>query len=124
MKKRVSKFVYWAPRILSIIFILFLTLFSLDVFDSASGFSEILIGLLMHNISVLILIVVLIIAWKYELVGGVVFILAGILYIVFILSNIISTGFEWYYLLWAVQISGISFFIGILFLVNWFRKRK
>jgi len=124
MKKRVSKFVYWAPRILSIIFILFLTLFSLDVFDSASGFSEILIGLLMHNISVLILIVVLIIAWKYELVGGVVFILAGILYIGFILSNIISTGFEWYYLLWAVQISGISFFIGILFLVNWFRKRK
>ena len=77
-----------------------------------------------YLVGILILIVVLIIAWKYELVGGVVFILAGILYIGFILSNIISTGFEWYYLLWAVQISGISFFIGILFLVNWFRKRK
>ncbi len=124
MKKRVSKFVYWTPRILSIIFIFFLALMSLDVFESASGFSEILIGLLMHNIPVFILIIVLIISWKYEIVGGVVFILAGILYIGFVLKNALTTGFEWYYLLWAVQISGIAFLIGILFLVNWFRKKK
>ncbi len=124
MKKNVSKFVYWTPRILSIIFIFFLALMSLDVFESASGFKEIFTGLLIHNIPVFILIIFLIFAWKYEIVGGIAFILAGLIYLGFILWNFISTGFEWYYLSWAVQISGIAFFIGILFLINWFRKKK
>jgi len=80
MEKGISKFVYWTPRVLAIIFVLFLALFSLDVFDSASSFSEILIGLFMHNIPAMILLVVLIISWKHELVGAIVFILAGLLY--------------------------------------------
>ncbi len=121
MKKKVGKFVYWTPRILSIIFILFLALMSLDVFESASGFSEILIGLFMHNIPVFVLIIFLIIAWKHEWVGGVGFILAGLLYIITLLMR---SQFELYMLLWIIQISGIAFFIGILFLMNWFRKKK
>ena len=124
MKKRINRFVYWTPRILSIIFICFLALMSLDVFDSASSFSEILIGLFMHNIPVFILVAVLIIAWKYEIVGGIAFILAGIFYIAMILTNAIATGFEWYYLSWAAQISGVAFLIGILFLIGWFKKKK
>jgi hypothetical protein len=78
----------------------------------------------MHNIPVFILAIVLWISWKYEIVGGIAFILGGIGYIAMILANIITTGFEWYYLSWAVQISGIAFFIGILFLMNWRRKKK
>jgi len=121
---KVNKFVFWTPRILAIVFILFLAMFSLDVFESASGFGEILLGLLMHNIPVFILIIILAISWKYEIVGGIVFILAGILYIVMILINILKTGFEWYYLAWALQISGIAFLVGILFLIGWKQKRK
>ena len=70
-----------------------------------------------------ILIAVLIISWKYEIVGGIAFILAGILYIAMILINILKTGFEWYYLAWALQISRIAFLVGILFLVGWKQKR-
>ena len=124
MEKRVGKFIYWAPRILSIIFILFLALFSLDVFEGNYGFWETIAGLFMHNIPAMILLIVLIISWKREIVGGIGFVLAGILYIAMILMNIITTGFEWYYLLSAVQISGIAFFIGIMFLVGWFKKKK
>ncbi len=78
----------------------------------------------MHNIPVFILLTILLISWKHEIVGGIAFILAGILYIAFILMNVITTGFEWYYLAWAVQISGIAFFIGIMFLVGWSKKKK
>jgi len=124
MEKRAGKFIYWTPRILSIIFILFLALFSLDVFEGDYGFWGTIEGLFVHNIPAMVLLIVLIISWKYEIVGGIGFVLAGILYVVFILMNIIATGFEWYYLLWAVQISGIAFFIGIMFLVCWFRKKK
>src|SRR3989339_1513401 len=124
MEKRVGKFIYWAPRILSIIFILFLALFSLDVFEGNYGFWGTIAGLFMHNIPAMILLIVLLISWKHEIVGGIGFILAGILYIAMILMNIITSGFEWYYLSWAVQISGIAFFIGIMFLVGWFKKKK
>ncbi|MBS3121930.1 hypothetical protein J4434_03550 [Candidatus Woesearchaeota archaeon] len=124
MNKKISKSVYWTPRILSILFILFLALMSLDIFEGNYGFWGTIIGLFMHNIPVFILSIFLLISWKYEWVGGVVFILAGILYIAGILMTAITTGFEWYYLFWVVQISGIAFFIGILFFVNWFKKKK
>jgi len=123
MEKRVNKFIYWTPRILSIIFILFLALMSLDVFEGNYGFWGTIAGLFMHNIPAMILLIVLIISWQHEIVGGIGFILAGILYIAMILMNVIKAGFEWYYLLWALQISGIAFFTGIMFLVGWFKKK-
>jgi len=109
---------------LSIIFVLFLSLMSLDIFEGNYGFWGTILGLLMHNIPAIILLIVLIISWKREIVGGIVFMLAGILYIGFVLKNIITTGFGWYYIVWIIQIAGIAFFIGILFLVGWFKNRK
>ena len=121
---KINKWIYWTPRILSIIFILFLAMFSLDVFDSCNGFLECALGLLMHNIPVFILIAVLVIAWKKEIVGAVAFFAAGISYMILTLTTAIKTGFEWYYLAWIVQISGIAFIIGILFWMNWKKKKK
>ncbi|MDP1695784.1 MAG: hypothetical protein Q8L29_02645 [archaeon] len=118
--RKVSKFVYWTPRILSIVFILFLVLFSLDVFGNGLTFWQTALAFLMHNIPVIILAIALWISWKYEWVGGVAFILAGVVYIILLLRN----PFEWYMLAWAIQISGIAFLIGILFLINWFKKKK
>jgi hypothetical protein len=120
-KKKVSKFVYWTPRILSIIFLLFLTLFSLDVFEPGLTFWQIVAGLLMHNIPTFILLAVLLISWRYEIVGGVAFILAGIAYIIMLFMN---PQFEWYMLSWAITISGPAFLIGALFLIGWFKKKK
>jgi hypothetical protein len=123
MRRGVSRFVYWAPRILSILFLFFLVLFSLDVFEICSGW-DCMLGLLMHNIPVLILLIVLIISWRYEIVGGIAFILAGLVYIFFIMRSMSMSGFEWYYVDWILQISGIAFFIGILFLIGWYKKPR
>jgi len=121
MKKEKNKFIYWGPRILSILFICFLTMFSLDVFSSEASFFEILIGLLIHNIPVFILSIVLWISWKKEIVGGIFFILAGLFYI----SNIIfRRPFEINMLLGISQIAGPAFLIGILFLIGWFKRKK
>lgn len=120
-KKKISKWLYWTPRILSIIFILFLALFSLDVFGNNYGFWGTLLALFMHNIPSLVLLIILIISWKYEIVGGIAFILAGLLYIYLVLSR---TQFEWFILTWILQISGVAFLVGILFLINWFKKRN
>lgn len=120
MEKKVGKFVFWTPRILSIIFIAFLALMSLDVFDAGRSSREVLVGLFIHNIPALILLAVLVISWKREIAGGVVFILAGFLYIFFAMKK----AGDWRMALaWSVQISGIAFLIGGFFLANWFKKK-
>ena len=118
--KKVSKFVYWTPRILSIIFLAFLVLFSFDVFGNGYTFWQTVAALLIHNIPVFFLLAVLIISWKYEIVGGIAFILAGLFYLV-----MESLRQPWYTVIsWSMIIAGPAFLIGILFLVNWFKKRK
>jgi prepilin signal peptidase PulO-like enzyme (type II secretory pathway) len=55
-----------------------MTVFSFDVFGGEESFGLKMIGFLIHNIPVLILVAVLIIAWRWEMAGGVLFILASI----------------------------------------------
>ncbi|MFA5076515.1 MAG: hypothetical protein WC480_03825 [Patescibacteria group bacterium] len=120
MEKKVNKFIYWTPRIMSILFIIFLTLFSLDVFEGHYGFGGTVVALLIHNIPAVILAIVLWLAWKREIVGGIIFILAGFLYLGLILRN---PEFEWYLLSYSFIIAVPTFFIGTLFLVGWLKKR-
>jgi len=95
-------------------------IFSLDVFEPGLTIWQIVIGLLIHNIPALFLLLILIISWKREIVGGITFILAGLLYLLLLALN---SNFEWSMLSWAVIIAGPAFLIGILFIINW-RKRK
>jgi len=120
MENKIGKGLYWTPRILSIIFIGFLALMSLDVFDSGLNFGQTVVALVIHNLPALFLLIVLIISWKYEIVGGVGFILAGLVYIALLMRK----PFEWYMLSWAIQIAGVAFLVGILFLIGWFKKNK
>ena len=120
MENKNSKFIYWTPRIIGIIIVVFFALMSLDIFDLKLGFWGTVIGLFMHNIPTLILLLILIISWKYELVGGIAFITAGTAYLIALFIN----PFEWYMISWAVMISGSAFFTGALFLVGWNRKKK
>lgn len=65
----------WFARILVIAAILFMMMFSLDSFGGNEPFGRQLLGFLMHSIPAFALIIALIIAWKHEIAGGVLFIL-------------------------------------------------
>ena|SRR3989344_7649166 len=119
-ENNISKSLYWTPRILSMIFIVFLTLMSMDVFDLELNFWQTVLAFFIHSLPAIFLLIILIISWKHEIVGGVAFILAGLVYIALIMRN----PFEWYMLAWIIQISGVAFLIGILFLVGWFKKNR
>lgn len=121
--KKIDKFIYWAPRIISIIFILFLALFSLDIFDGHYGFWGTIVGLLMHNIPVLVLLLVLAIAWKREWVGAVGFFLAGGLYLLLMFIDALKNSVEIYLFSYSLIIAGPAFLVGILFLINWRQRR-
>lgn len=115
MKKKTNGLIYWAPRVLAILFLVFLALFSLDVFGENYGFWGTIVGLLIHNIPVFVLAIVLWISWKHEIVGGVVFILAALVYEMLVWGNSKA---------YSLIIFGPALVIGVLFLINWFKKKQ
>lgn len=67
----------WISRTLAIMFIVFVSLFALDVFGQETWF----VALLIHLIPTFILIIITIIAWKKEFFGGLLFIVVGLVFV-------------------------------------------
>jgi hypothetical protein len=65
-------------RILSIAFTLFISLFALDVFGEGFSF----IALIMNLIPTYIAIILTVIAWKKEFVGGILWLILGIFFLI------------------------------------------
>lgn len=65
-------------RILSIVFVLFISLFALDVFGEEKWF----LALVMHLIPSFMLIIITIISWKKEFLGGILWLILGIFFLV------------------------------------------
>lgn len=125
-QKKISKFLYWTPRILSILFLCFLAVFSLDVIEPGVSTGWIILGLFVQNIPVFILAIVLWISWKYEIVGGIVFNVAGMAFFMINFIGSVMQGFDtWYESLGvALIISVPALLIGILFMIGWYKKKK
>ncbi|MBN2862438.1 MAG: hypothetical protein JXN62_04695 [Bacteroidales bacterium] len=86
------KILYWFPRSLAILAILFMMMFSLDAFGGEQSFGRQLSGFLIHNIPAFILIIALVIAWKYEIIGGTIFIIMFFVLGIFFKSFTVNTG--------------------------------
>jgi uncharacterized membrane protein len=109
-----KKIIYWLPRILSLAFVLFLSLFALDVFGEYSGWAAIP-ALLIHLLPMFILLAFVIAAWKYDLVGLIVF-------PVFALGYVLLVGLDRHWS-WYAAISGPAIIVGFLFFLSWAQKR-
>ena len=116
MNQSLTRLLFWGPRGLTILFILFLALFALDVFGEGQTFWETLVALFMHLIPNMILVLVLILAWRWEWIGAVLF-----------------AGFGVFYILWAwgrfpvdvyFVISGPLFLVALLFGVGWVHRAE
>ena len=115
MNTTLQKFLYWTPRIASILFILFISLFALDVFDGNQGFWETLFALFMHLIPSMLLAVGVALAWHWEWVGALMYGGFAVWY------TLAGRGFNWtvYFLL-----AGIPFIIGAMFAIDWVIKQR
>ncbi len=82
-----AKIFHWLPRIICILAILFISMFALDAFEPGQTVMQQIGHFLMHLIPSFILILFLIIAWKWEKIGGVLFLLVGIGFAPFIYSH-------------------------------------
>ncbi|MFO7815222.1 MAG: hypothetical protein R6V14_05755 [Halanaerobiales bacterium] len=102
----------WIPRVLSIIFIIILSLFALDVFSMETSIFQQIGGFLIQLTPPVILLIILIFFWKKPLYSGLSYILLGIIFALFFnaYSNIYSL------LILSIVPAGL----GILFII--FRK--
>ena len=110
-----TSLLFWAPRALCILFALFLSIFAADVFEDTSGFRTTAVALLLHLLPTFLVLLVLALAWRHELAGGILFVLLGVLYVVLTLGR----------MHWSAPgaISGPLFVIGALFIINSFAGR-
>jgi hypothetical protein len=115
MNKTLKQILFWTPRVAGILFILFLSLFALDIFELQLGFWGTILGLFMHLIPSILLTIALILAWKWEWVGAVLFIGWAIWYVT------MMRGFDW---IAYVLIAGLPALIGLLFLAGWVWRKQ
>jgi hypothetical protein len=120
----INKFIFWTPRILVILFILFLAMFSLDIFENTYTFWETVVGLFMHNIPSLILLVILLITWKQELVGAIIFGFLGAAGIVATIIALVHTPARDFFNPLFPILGIVASVVGILFLIGWQQKKK
>jgi hypothetical protein len=111
-----NKLLFWIPRILTIIFILFLGLFALDVFEGNESLIKKLGGFLIHLIPNFVLILVLIVAWKHEWIATIAYLIVGIAYIVMFWGRFPVVTY--------LTIAGPLFLIAVLFWLNWMNRKK
>src|SRR5271165_6509334 len=116
MRSKSKWLLYWAPRILTILFAMFISIFALDVFDEHLPFWSLVLALFMHLVPTFIMLVVLALAWKREWVGGLGFVALGMLYL-----YMFGGRFPWFT---YALIAGPAFLIGTLFVLNWIFRNE
>ena len=99
-----------------ILFIGFISLFALDSFSGDSTYLREVGAFFIHLIPSVVLAILLIVAWRHEWVGAIVFFFLAIGYIVMAWDKFpVSVYFI---------ISGPLFVVGVLFGVNWFFRNQ
>jgi len=86
-------------------------MFAADVFGERYGFWETVVALLIHLVPTYIVIIALVVAWRRDWIGAILFIGLAVFYLVWAWGR-----FTWINYL---VMSGPLFLVGVLFLVNW-----
>ena len=123
--KSKNKILFWLPRMLCILAILFVSMFALDAFDPGLSAWQQIKAFLIHLVPSFILFLLLVLAWNKELIGGIVFTIIGLFFTPFIYihnyqmnhSIGVSTGI-------VLMITFPFILVGVLFMVNYRLKRK
>ncbi len=115
MSQRLERLLYWMPRILGIVFVFFLSLFALDVFQEGAGLGRVLTAFLIHLIPAAVALLMLLVAWRWEILGSALYAAAGLYYLGRVLPAHLS---------WAACIAGPLFLISALFFLSRFLHTK
>jgi hypothetical protein len=114
---RSDKLLTWTPRALGFLFVLFVSLFALDVFGENLGFWGTLFALFMHLIPSLVILLAVLLSWRWPWLGAVIFLGWGVWYLWMVISRDLP-------ITWALVMAFPPFLVGALFLTGWWRRRR
>ncbi len=124
MKKSIKVF-HWLPRIICILAILFVSLFAADAFAPGITLWQQLGAFIIHLIPSFILLVFLIVAWKWEYIGGIIFIIIGLGLSPFVFMHNYKMNQSISMSLGIIMSITVPFVIvGILFIISHLLKKK
>ena len=124
MKNLVDWF-HWIPRVLCILAILFISMFALDAFAPGLTFWEQIRDFLIHMIPSYFLFAALLIAWKWEKIGGIILMSIGLGFSPFVfMMNWHRTGSLWWAIGIVLMINLPFVAVGALFLVGNYLKKS
>ncbi|MCK4560499.1 MAG: hypothetical protein KAV45_12010 [Calditrichia bacterium] len=124
MKTSISV-IHWLPRVVCILAILFISMFAADSFAPGLTIWQQLGGFLMHLIPSFILLALLIVAWKWEYIGGIIFTVIGLgLSPIIFMHNYNMNHSVGMSLGIILTITFPFVVVGILFIISHFMKKK
>lgn len=100
----------WLPRILALLFAGFLALFALDAFSGDLSLGKKLLGFLYHLAPALSVLLFLAVAWRFRLVGGLGFLVLGMVFTIYFDTYRQTANF--------MMISLPLFVTGVLFMIS------
>ena len=120
-----SKIFYWLPRGLCIAAILFISMFALDSFSPDLTIWQQIGAFLIHLIPSFILAALLALAWKWEFLGGILFLIIGIVFTPIIFQHNYRMNHSVWTSLYIILLITVPFIlVGILFLTDHNRRKK
>ena len=124
MKTSIKVF-HWMPRIICILAILFISLFALDSFGPNLTIWQQIGAFLIHLIPTYILIALLIVAWKLEYIGGIIFIIIGLGMSPFIFKHNYNMNHSIGMSIGIILMITFPFVVaGILFIISYIIKKR
>jgi len=120
-----TKLLHFIPRIICIAAILFVSIFALDAFEEGKSIVEQITAFLIHLIPSFVLIVLLIIAWKRELIGGIIFCAVALIFTPVIFTHNLNMNHSVWMSIGIISSVTIPFLIvGILFIISHYYKKN
>ncbi|NBO70329.1 MAG: hypothetical protein EBU66_05020 [Bacteroidetes bacterium] len=111
-------------RIISILAIAFVSLFAMDAFGHGTWWEQ-LQDFFMHMIPTFILIGILAIAWRWELIGGIIYIVIGLVLAPIIFKHNLAMNHDILKSLWVILIINAPFIAaGTLFVISDYQQKK
>ncbi len=123
--KESIKIYHWLPRIICMLAILFISLFAFDAFSPELTIWQQLGAFFIHLIPSFVLLAFLIVAWKWEYIGGIIFIIIGLGLSPFVFVHNYKMNHSIWMSIFIIIIITVPFaIVGALFIISHFKKKK